>query len=127
MSIGSPLETVRFIWPRLFASAGTPLGDRVKWDNFFNPIDLIASALHRFGQAVTNHPVVGGGFVRSHTLYEQNATFLRVISTGLFGAAIEPRPGRLAAVWRFAVAAFESLGAVAVLVFLAAVGVAVGF
>jgi hypothetical protein len=85
-TIGSPLEKVRFFWPRLVV--GGPASHVVRWDNFFSPFDLVSGALHPFAgwPEPANHPVTGlGGFVTAHVAYHRNPGFLAFVGEGLTG------------------------------------------
>ena len=89
-TIGSPLEKIRFFWPRLTpasAALGTPA---FQWDNFVSWFDPVAGTLKRFDDwgKVTNHRLLGGGFVRGHVVYEHSPVFLGVLTRGLCGRDI---------------------------------------
>ncbi len=86
-TIGSPLEKIRFFWPRLTpagAAFGTPA---FQWDNFVSWFDPVAGTLKRFDEwgKVSNHRLLGGGFVRGHVVYEHSPVFLGVLVRGLCG------------------------------------------
>lgn len=88
-TIGSPLEKIRFFWPKL-ARADTPLGGHaLRWDNFVSWFDPVAGRLGRFGDWAepVNHRLLGGGFVRGHVVYEHSPVFLREFTRGLCGCA----------------------------------------
>jgi hypothetical protein len=86
-TIGSPLEKIRFFWPRLMPSRGAFGTPAFQWDNFVSWFDPVAGRLTRFGDwaAVTNHRLLGGGFVRGHIVYEHSPVFLGVLTRGLCG------------------------------------------
>jgi hypothetical protein len=86
-TIGSPLEKIRFFWPRLTpasAAFGTPA---FQWDNFVSWFDPVAGTLKRFDEwgTVSNHRLLGGGFIRGHVVYEHSPVFLGVLARGLCG------------------------------------------
>ena len=105
-TIGSPLEKIRFFWPALIALTERsrqrqPDGRNVKllvWHNFYDPFDLIAGKLQRFGAnaAVENHRVRGAAaFLSAHIVYERSWQFLAIMTHGVFGAIHAPRRGML--------------------------------
>ncbi len=86
-TIGSPLEKIRFFWPRLVTDK-SPLGElHIKWDNFVSRFDPVAGVLKRFKEwgAVNNHHLLGGGFIRGHVVYEHNSVFIRELAKGISG------------------------------------------
>lgn len=92
-TIGSPLEKIRFFWPRLRTSENLA-GDRpIAWDNFVSWFDPVAGMLRRHDEwgGVRNHRLLGGGFVRGHVVYERSPVFLGVLTEGLCGQALPLR------------------------------------
>lgn len=89
-TIGSPLEKVRFFWPRLIPAAASLGGVKVGWDNFASWFDPVAGKLRQFGAwtEVSNHRLLGGGFIRGHVVYEHSPVFLRAFTRGLCGHEI---------------------------------------
>lgn len=86
-TIGSPLEKIRFFWPRI-VSEEAALGKRaIEWDNFVSYFDPVAGALRAFPDwgEVRNHHLLGGGFVRGHVVYEHSPKFLGTLTRGLVG------------------------------------------
>jgi hypothetical protein len=102
-TIGSPLEKVRFFWPRLLDGSergpaitadgrlvascdGSRPEDAVSWHNFYNRLDLVSGRLKRFhGWPVPeNHTAPAlGGVLSSHVAYHANPAFLRFLGEGL--------------------------------------------
>jgi len=90
-TIGSPLEKIRFLWPRLLTSRNL-VGERsITWDNFVSRFDPVAGMLRRYNEwgGVQNHHLLGGGFISGHVVYERSPVFLDVLTHGLCG---EVRP-----------------------------------
>lgn len=112
-TIGSPLEKIRFVWPKLitteligrmrFVDERAELLSttsfqaalhRMKWDNFYDPFDRVSGRLKRFEHwgGVTNHFLMGlGGPLRSHVNYQSSRGFLAVVSEGLVGKKVTVR------------------------------------
>jgi len=89
-TIGSPLEKIRFFWPRL-APIRRPSGDlTLRWDNFVSFFDPVSGALRSFADwgTIANHRLLGGGFFRGHVVYERSPVFLGVLTEGLCGRPI---------------------------------------
>lgn len=86
-TIGSPLEKVRFFWPRLIPAAASLGGVKVRWDNFASWFDPVADKLRQFRAwtDISNHRLLGGGFIRGHVVYEHSPVFLRAFTRGLCG------------------------------------------
>jgi hypothetical protein len=86
-TIGSPLEKIRFFWPRLTPAPASSRDLKLRWDNFVSFFDPVAGALRSFDDfgPVTNHRLLGGGFLLGHVVYERSAVFLGVVSEGLCG------------------------------------------
>lgn len=118
-TIGCPLEKIRFFWPKLITedlkglvdaastvkcgSGGQPTC-RFKWDNFYNPLDVVAGKLKTFDHwvNVSNHTLWQGGLATAHIRYEENPAFLSVIGKGLGGKAMHAPPLPVARrVWHF--------------------------
>ena len=94
-TIGSPLEKIRFFWPRLTTSENFAGKRPIVWDNFVSWFDPVAGVLRRYGEwgAVRNHHLLGGGFLRGHVVYEHSPVFLGTLTRGLCGQALAPRRG----------------------------------
>lgn len=96
-TIGSPLEKIRFFWPRLM-SGQAALGKRaIEWDNFVSYCDPVAGSLRAFSDwgALRNHHLLGGGFIRGHLVYERSPVFLGALTKGLVGRELPlPRTRR---------------------------------
>jgi hypothetical protein len=95
-TIGCPLEKFRFFWPRLAPVGITPLGEmKMHWDNFVSWFDPVAGILKSFGNwgKVTNHRLLGGGFIRGHLVYERSSVFLDALTQGLCGHEIPLKRG----------------------------------
>ena len=130
-TIGSPLEKIRFIWPKLITTdlvarvrfleervevvsratfqAG---GYRWKWDNFYDPFDSVSGKLKRFQHwgGVTNHRLLGlGGPLRSHINYHSSGDFLSIVGEGLFGKRSVVRNSFLSRVKNLLLSAGENL------------------
>ena len=87
-TIGSPLEKIRFFWPRLMPEGVITLGgENLRWDNFVSWFDPVAGMLQKsiYSGALTNHRLLGGGFFRGHVVYEHSAVFLKTFTHGLIG------------------------------------------
>jgi hypothetical protein len=91
-TIGSPLEKIRFFWPRLIPP-GPGLCGPIRWDNFVSWFDPVAGALTRFGGwgEVVNHRLLGGGFLRGHVVYEHSPVFLQALIRGVCGRELPLR------------------------------------
>jgi hypothetical protein len=89
-TIGSPLEKIRFFWPRLVSETPTLGALTLRWDNFVSWFDPVAGTLKRFRiwGDVVNHRLLGGGFLRGHVVYEHSAVFLGALTRGLCGHEI---------------------------------------
>ncbi len=86
-TIGSPLEKIRFFWPRL-RPENNLAGERdIAWDNFVSYFDPVAGVLRRYTEwgGVDNHHLLGGGFLTGHVVYERSPVFLQSFSRGLLG------------------------------------------
>lgn len=99
-TIGSPLEKIRFFWPKL-SPRGATAGLKLKWDNFVSFFDPVSGRIRTFDDwgRVTNHPLLGGGFVTAHVVYEASPTFLRALAQGLCGRALPMRIGAGQRMW----------------------------
>lgn len=89
-TIGSPLEKIRFFWPKLTSGEAPPARMQLRWDNFVSWFDPVAGILRRFGDwgKVCNHRLLGGGFIRGHVVYERSPVFLSAFTRGLCGHEI---------------------------------------
>jgi hypothetical protein len=86
-TIGSPLEKIRFFWPRLIVEGGLLGGNKIQWDNFVSWFDPVAGMLRGFSHwgELQNHRLLGGGFIRGHVVYEHSPVFLKSLIQGLLG------------------------------------------
>lgn len=86
-TIGSPLEKIRFFWPRLIVEGGLLGGKKIQWDNFVSWFDPVAGMLRGFSHwgELQNHHLLGGGFIRGHVVYEHSPVFLKSLIQGLLG------------------------------------------
>jgi hypothetical protein len=105
-TIGSPLEKIRFFWPKLFlndpipptilhrkkliATAPTSSNQEMQfqWDNFYSAYDIISGQLKRFQSwtPIKNHDMPYlGGMATAHVRYESNSKFLSIVGKGLTG------------------------------------------
>lgn len=116
LTIGSPLEKIRFIWPGILerratrpavrvagrtvaagrvATAADPEGaDAFDWQNFAGLFDPVSGKLKRFDLwgRVGNHRTPGlGGLATSHVAYESSPLFMDQLVRGLFGRPAEQR------------------------------------
>jgi hypothetical protein len=130
-TIGSPLEKIRFFWPKLILGSA-PLGRTgpgFDWHNFKSPLDPVAGMLRRyeqFSQDITNHVIKGsGGLITAHSGYLKNPAFLKVIGPQLTRQPIGYSPSTRRQVGLFSRALLETVGLPALLLFLAAAGTSV--
>jgi hypothetical protein len=89
-TIGSPLEKIRFFWPRITPSAVGSGEMKLRWDNyvsFFDPVSGMLTSFDDWG-AVANHRLLGGGFFRGHIVYEHHRVFLAALTEGLCGHSV---------------------------------------
>jgi hypothetical protein len=126
-TIGSPLEKIRFFWPRLAPCGGPIGGPSLRWHNFASWFDPVAGMLRsRSGWGeVTNHRILGGGFIRAHVIYGHSPQFLRTLAHGLTGRyfRFERTPKEKARDWLML--AGETLFAPAIIVVTLVAGAAV--
>src|SRR6185436_15851352 len=123
-TIGSPLEKIRFFWPRI-APVGTPAPDmNLRWDNFVSFFDPVSGTLRSFEDwgTVSNHRLLGGGFILGHVVYEHSPVFLSALTEGLCGRRISFERGLEARLWDLLVLLGETLFAPAALAVVLAVG-----
>lgn len=97
---GSPLEKVRFFWPKITDTPLQVTNCDFRWDNFINPMDRISGLLKRFGGRTTicNHNVVGGGPITAHLNYSRSTRFISVLMSGLTS---EPQKAQFSSIRRF--------------------------
>jgi hypothetical protein len=95
-TIGSPLEKIRFFWPRLMRDAAILGGAKIEWDNFVSRFDPVAGRLRPMfaGGELRNHHLLGGGFVTGHVVYERSGRFLAAFTRGLLGRELPLRETR---------------------------------
>lgn len=102
-TIGSPLEKILFLWPKLIRrDLPGPLGvfngkvvplehtrpPGFEWHNFHDGLDPVAGELKRLPKwtNVTNHRSFGrGGIYRAHFNYYNNPEVLSIVTQGLLG------------------------------------------
>jgi hypothetical protein len=89
-TIGSPLEKIRFFWPRLTPDGPLLGGAKIEWDNFRSYFDPVAGRLRQVAEwgEMRNHGLLGGGFFRGHVVYEHSPVFLAALTRGLVGREI---------------------------------------
>lgn len=126
-TIGSPLEKIRFFWPRLTTSENLAGQRPIAWDNFVSWFDPVAGILRRYKEwgDVRNHRLLGGGFVRGHVVYEHSPVFLRILTQSLCGQALPLRRGWRERLWDASVLLGETLLAPAGLVLVLGIGAAI--
>ncbi|TFV92235.1 hypothetical protein E4P40_03275 [Blastococcus sp. CT_GayMR20] len=82
ITIGSPLEKIRFFWPLLVATGSHRLPSGICWDNIRDRLDLVAGKLRHadsFGP-VHDHALAGRAWLlTAHTAYERNPYFMRLL------------------------------------------------
>ena len=89
-TIGSPLEKFDLFWPGIMPEPAQVPARRLRWDNFVSFFDPVAGVLRRFEHwgGVTNHRLLGGGFLRGHVVYQHSPVFLRRLSSGICGTEL---------------------------------------
>jgi len=90
-TIGSPLEKIRFFWPKLVATNGERFPpSTLKWDNFRSPGDPVAGVIGDLDVVphVDNHTVAGaGGLLTAHNRYRRHPSFQAEFGKALTGRA----------------------------------------
>lgn len=88
-TIGCPLEKIRFFWPRITPRAAAA-GLHFQWDNFVSFFDPVSGRVRTFDDwgDVKNHPLLGGGFISAHVVYEGSPIFLGALGEGLCGQPV---------------------------------------
>ena len=127
-TVGSPLEKIRFFWPKLLladASVADP-NARLRWHNFKGRWDVVAGLVTReaaLSQKIENHWVKGaGGLLHAHTAYLRTPRFQCLFGELLTGKPPAPVRSR----WRPLDAAgrmLENAAVPALLLLLALVGI----
>jgi hypothetical protein len=99
-TIGCPLEKIRFFWPRLTPRAAAA-GLNFKWDNFVSFFDPVSGRVRTFDDwgPVRNHPLLGGGFITAHVVYERSPIFLGTLAEGLCGRTMPMQMGARQRLW----------------------------
>lgn len=123
-TIGSPLEKIRFFWPRVAPTPAARGGMNFRWDNFVSHCDPVSGMLRTFDDwgPVNNHRLLGGGFIMGHVVYEHSAVFLGTLTEGVCGTCL-PAPRSLKQrLWDALVLLGETLAAPAALTVVLAVG-----
>jgi hypothetical protein len=146
-TIGSPLEKIRFFWTRLVerphegpaicasgrlvAVAAIDETDgrspALRWINFFSRLDLVSGRLQRFKgwPEPINRPARGlGGLITSHVAYNRNPDFLALLTEGLTGEPSQISVSLLRRFWAGLMAILETLMLPAIVLGLAATGLA---
>jgi hypothetical protein len=93
-TIGSPLEKIRFFWPWTVRCTRPSADPEFRWTNFYHRMDAVSGSLWRFAAwaPIENLRLTGGGgFLRSHVVYERSPEFLGLLTKELFGERAEPR------------------------------------
>ena len=123
-TIGSPLEKIRFFWPRIAPLAPASGDTKLRWDNFVSFFDPVSGMLRTFQNwgAVSNHRLLGGGFVLGHVVYEHSPVFLGTLTEGLCGRRLAVERSLKRRLWDYLVLAGETLFAPAALAAVLAVG-----
>jgi hypothetical protein len=100
-TLGSPLEKIRFFWPKLvpFYEGQLRTVAGAAWDNFISRFDPIAGVLQKrkLFPDIENHRLKGtGGLVTAHTGYWSDLDFLKILGENFTGEPVETRlaPGR---------------------------------
>ena len=94
VTIGSPLEKIRFFWPWTVRRTTPSVHPGFRWTNFYHRMDAVSGSLRRFATWAPLENVRlkgGGGFLRSHVIYERSAEFLGMLTEELFGERTVPR------------------------------------
>jgi hypothetical protein len=123
-TIGSPLEKVRFFWPRILPVAPLREGRALRWDNFVSYCDPVSGMLRSFGDwgTVANRRLLGGGFFRGHVVYERSPVFLAALTEGLCGRTIPIERSLTERLWDVLLLTGETLAAPALLLAVLAIG-----
>jgi hypothetical protein len=123
-TIGSPLEKIRFFWPRIAPQHGHSPNMALRWDNFVSLFDPVSGMLRSFDNwgTVTNHRLLGGGFILGHVVYEHSPVFLGALIEGLCGRRLPFKRGLAGRLWDLLVLAGETLFAPIVLAVVLAAG-----
>jgi hypothetical protein len=92
-TIGSPLQKFDLFWPDIMHQTPQLPARSLAWDNFVSFFDPIAGTLRHFEHwgGVTNHRLLGGGFLRGHVVYQHSPVFLRWLSRGVCGMELPLR------------------------------------
>ena len=93
-TIGSPLEKIRFFWPWTVRRTRPSAHPEFRWTNFYHRMDAVSGSLRRFAAWAPLENVRltgGGGFLRSHVVYERSPEFLGMLTKELFGERAVPR------------------------------------
>ena len=99
-TIGSPLEKIRFFWPRLIDTTtvrpaiALPGPQKIEgatsfiWENYYSPLDPVSGYLKRFDHwgGIKNKMLINlGGTATAHVRYEKNPVFFNRLMEGLSG------------------------------------------
>ena len=142
LTIGSPLEKIRFIWASILereaprAAVGSADGpwaiaaEDFEWHNFSSAFDLVAGRLRRFDLwgKVRNHRTPGlGGLATAHVAYETSPAFMNVLGRGLLGREVERKAGMGRRIGRTLLTIGENLTVPLVFLLVTLAGVAFAF
>ena len=97
-TIGSPLEKIRFFWPWTLRDVQPSVHPDFQWVNFHHRADRVSGHLKRFAAFSRLENVRlkgGGGWLRSHVVYERSPEFLIRLTSALFGTPAAPPVSRL--------------------------------
>ena len=114
ITIGSPLEKIRFFWPWTVRCATPSAYPGFRWTNFYHRMDMVSGSLRRFAAWAPIENVrlkSGGGILRSHVVYERSPEFLGMLTEELFGERTEPSVPWLRRTWDRVITAGENLAA----------------
>jgi hypothetical protein len=123
-TIGSPLEKIRFFWPRIVPVAALRPDMALRWENFvsyFDPVSGTLRSFHDWG-TVSNSHLLGGGVLRAHVVYERSPVFLGALTEGLCGRAVPFERSLKERLWDGILLTGETLAAPAALVAVLAIG-----
>lgn len=100
-TIGSPLEKIRFFWPKVALEMNYE--GEIKWYNFQSRADVVAGTLKLYRPSdndnVKNYQIRGGGgLITAHTGYRSHPTFLSIFGPRLTGFETAVQPS---AQWRW--------------------------
>ncbi|HEX7796246.1 MAG TPA: hypothetical protein VF456_17915 [Vicinamibacterales bacterium] len=123
-TIGSPLEKIRFFWPRIMPVTSPRSDMTLRWQNFVSFFDPVSGWLRSFDDwgHIANRRLLGGGFFRGHVVYERSPVFLCALAEGLSGRSITLQRSLSDRMWDILLLLGETLSAPFVLLITLAVG-----